>query len=396
MRVGDEVTPGEGQVTVVMPRLSDSMQDGTVLRWLKHDLDEVRRGEEIVEIETDKATMPYEADADGILHIVAAEGQIVAVGARIAWILPPGASPPADDAAAPEPSSARGGEVNASPVARRIARERGIDLAEIVGSGPGGRIVKADVEGDRVGGAAATVGDAAAPEPVAASTDANVQELTRLQRAVAARMAESKASAPEFALEVEVDMSACVELRSQLAELADPVPSYNDIVVKAVGVALREFPRVNGSYRDGRWELHPRVNVGIAVAGDAALVVPTIIDADQKPLGVLARETAQLIAKVRDGAITEPELSGGTFTVSNLGMFGIDRFTAIINPPQAAILAIGALKRKPIALESGAIVAREMMTVTLVCDHRILYGADGARFLARLRQLLERPAWLVL
>jgi pyruvate dehydrogenase E2 component (dihydrolipoamide acetyltransferase) len=195
---------------------------------------------------------------------------------------------------------------------------------------------------------------------------------------------------------MDVDMSLCVELRERLKKVSDPAPSFNDMVVKACANALREFPRVNGAYRDGKWELYSRVNVGVAVAAQDSLVVPTVFDADKKSLGEIARQSRELIGKVRDGKITPPELSGGTFTVSNLGMYGIDSFTAVINPPQAAILAVGSLKKRPVVDEGGRIVARDTMNVTLVCDHRILYGADGAEFLARVRELLEQPLALAL
>ncbi len=209
-------------------------------------------------------------------------------------------------------------------------------------------------------------------------------------------MAESKATAPEFEIQVEIDMSLCVELRARLKEVADPAPSFNDMVVKAAAMALREFPRANGSYRDGHWELYSRVNVGVAVAAQDALVVPTVFDADQKSLGRIAAEARELISKVREGTITPPELSGGTFSVSNLGMYGIENFSAIINPPQAAILAVGSLKKKAVVDDSGRVVARDMMGVNLICDHRILYGADAAEFLSRIRQLLEQPLSLAL
>ena len=209
-------------------------------------------------------------------------------------------------------------------------------------------------------------------------------------------MAESKATAPDFQLNMEIDMSGCVELRSRLKEVSDPAPSFNDMVVKAAASALTEFPRANGAYRDGQWELYSRVNVGIAVAAQETLIVPTIFDAHKKSLGAIARDARELIGKVRDGNITPPELGGGTFTVSNLGMYGIESFSAVINPPQAAILAVGALKKKPVVDDSGRIVARDMMGVTLICDHRILYGADAAEFLARIRQLLEKPLSLAL
>ncbi len=209
-------------------------------------------------------------------------------------------------------------------------------------------------------------------------------------------MAESKATAPDYSLTAEIDMSSCVELRARLKEIADPAPSINDMVVKACAAALREYPRVNGAYRDGRFERYSRVNVGVAVAAQDTLVVPTLFDADERSLGHVAAKTRELIGKVRDGSITPPELSGGTFTVSNLGMYGIDSFSAVINPPQAALLAVGSLKKRPVVEESGRIVARDTMSVTLVCDHRILYGADGAEFLAHVRELLEQPLSLAL
>jgi pyruvate dehydrogenase E2 component (dihydrolipoamide acetyltransferase) len=221
-----------------------------------------------------------------------------------------------------------------------------------------------------------------------------VQEPTRAQQVVARRMSSSKATVPEFTLAAEIDMQRCVELRRRLKTIDRPVPSYNDIVVKACGVALREFPRANGAWRDGRFELYSRVNVGVAVAGDDVLVVPTVFDADRRPLEEIAAETRRLAQRVRDGQITPPELAGATFTVSNLGMFGVRSFTAVINPPQAAILAVGAVSERPM-VRGGEVVAGHAMDVTLACDHRILYGADAARFLGRVRELLEEPLALL-
>ena len=209
-------------------------------------------------------------------------------------------------------------------------------------------------------------------------------------------MAESKATAPDFSISLTVDMTAAVELRERLKQISDPVPSFNDMVVKASASALREFPRVNGAYRDGKFELYENVNVGIAVAAQDALVVPTVFDADKKSLGQIARDARAVIEKVKEKTVTPPELSGGTFTVSNLGMFGIEQFTAIINPPQAAILTVGKLEKKPAVDDKGKLVARDQMMLTLVCDHRILYGADGAQFLARVKELLEQPLSLAL
>src|SRR5215211_2078741 len=426
---------------VVMPRLSDSMEEGTILKWLVSEGDEVKRGQEIVEIETDKANMTYESDTDGaLIEIVAQEGDTLPIGEVIARIGEPGEAPAESDGGgkaeaeaeeggegqpeeaeepeaeepkaeepepeekqtetatkereepAPAPSAGDGdGRIKASPVARRMARDLGVELARLDGSGPGGRIVKADVE-------AAAKGDGAPAEPAEAGAkgEAEVHELSRLQQTVSRRMAESKATAPDFALTLDVDMTKAVELRARLKEVADPPPSYNDMVVKAAAAALREHPRVNGAYRDGKWELYSQVNVGVAVAAEEALVVPTIFDADRKSLGEIARQARGLIEKVRERKIAPPEVSGGTFTVSNLGMYGLRHFTAIINPPQAALLTVGALEKRPAVDERGRVVARDQMTLSLVCDHRILYGADGAQFLARVRELLEQPLALAL
>jgi pyruvate dehydrogenase E2 component (dihydrolipoamide acetyltransferase) len=294
-----------------------------------------------------------------------------------------------------------------------MARELGVELARLEGSGPGGRIVKADVQAAAEGDGREAPAEApergeaaeAAPEPErepaarpepGVKGEVDVRELTRLQQTVSRRMAESKATAPDFALTLEVDMTQAVALRERLKEIADPPPSFNDMVVKAAAMALREHPRVNGAYRDGKFELYEKVNVGVAVAAEDALVVPTIFDADRRSLGEIARQARELIGKVRERKITPPEVSGGTFTVSNLGMYGIEHFTAIINPPQAGLLTVGALMKKPAVDEGGRVVARDQMSLTLVCDHRILYGAEGAEFLARVRELLEQPLALAL
>jgi pyruvate dehydrogenase E2 component (dihydrolipoamide acetyltransferase) len=414
------------------------MEEGTVLRWVKSVGDEVKRGDELVEIETDKANMTYEATDEGVLlEILAEEGSTLPIGEPIARIGEPGeekgpsAGKPANgsqagrtqrdtteqpaprapqataERQAPAPSADGDGRVKASPVARRMARELNVELERLEGSGPGGRIVKADVEA-AAGSTQAPVAPAAqpqrvaerAPTPETAKGEVQVVELNRLQATIARRMAESKATIPHFYLSMEIDMAEAVKLRARLKEIAaegQAVPTFNDMVVKACARALRDFPRANGSYRDGRLELYSRVNVGVAVAAQDALVVPTIFDADSKSLGDIAARSRQLAQKVRDGAITPPELSGGTFTVSNLGMFGISNFLAVINPPQAAILAVGALEPKAVVdRDTRRVAVRDMMGVTLACDHRILYGADGAQFLGRVRDLLEQPLALAL
>jgi len=259
----------------------------------------------------------------------------------------------------------------ASPVARRIAARRGVDLASLTGTGPSGRVVRVDVE-----------------RAVSAGHDA-VPEAPR-------GIAESRATVPDLELRVEVDMGAAAALRELLREVAEPSPTIDDLIVKAVALALREFPTVNDADGDGSAAGHARINVGIVVAADDALVVPTIFDADQKSLGQISSRTRALAARVRDGSIARSELAGATFTVSNLGMYGVDSFSAVTNPPQSALLAVGALKRRPVVDESGEVVARPTILLTLACDHRILGGGAGARFLSRVRDLLERPYALVL
>jgi pyruvate dehydrogenase E2 component (dihydrolipoamide acetyltransferase) len=439
---------------VVMPRLSDSMEEGTVLQWLKQVGDEIAVGDELVEIETDKANMAYESDLAGTLaEILVQEGETVPIGTPIARVGdaseaanqdegstersaagpdaasggpaggggasvlgPPESTPPAEEAINAPSGSNGGGRPKASPIARRLAKEKGLDLSGLQGSGPGGRIVKADVEkagasaGADGGGAPEPVGEtgfepatasppaAAAASPKTAKGTVTYEELSKLQSTVSRRMAESKATAPHFYLEAEIDMSRLVSARGQIKAGATEgavVPSFNDMVVKACALALREHPRANGAYRDGRFELYSRVNVGVAVAARDALVVPTIFDADQKSLRQIATDARTLAQRVRDGQITPPELSGATFTVSNLGMFGIDSFAAVINPPQAAILAVGAISERPV-VRDGQIATAHLMRVNLACDHRILYGAPAAEFLARIRTLLEEPLALAL
>jgi pyruvate dehydrogenase E2 component (dihydrolipoamide acetyltransferase) len=431
--------------TILMPRLSDSMEEGVIVRWLVADGDEIKVGQEIAEIETDKATMEFESEDAGTIHLRAAAGDTVAVGVVIAAVgdadEPPAPAAPASEAAAGErdtpaptapsprddspvavaqPPAVQSGtagrtRTDASPVARRVAAALGIDLGTLSGTGPNGRVVQADVlRASAANGADASASGSAAPlppaatavaaAPAAAPRDAGVGgggervELTRVQQLIARRMSESKATAPDFVLVVEVDMEAAVALRDQLKAMLgaeEKPPSFNDFVVKAAATALRAQPLANGSYADGYFQLHDQINVGIAVAAPDALVVPTIFDADQKSLGQIGRTSRELAQKVRDQTITPPELSGGTFSVSNLGMYGVDQFIAVLNPPQAAILAVGALAQRAVVRE-GELQVRHTMTLTLTCDHRILYGAVAAEFLAHIKRLLEAPGALVL
>ncbi len=588
---------------VVMPRLSDSMTEGTVVRWLKMPGETVRRGEPLAEIETDKATITYEADRDGILTLHAvAEGQTVPVGTPIAYIEPVGAAagppplpleppqpmapqqqppplpleqqppplpmestqppplpvqpPPQQQQPAPpplqiEPEPAAefyqqptgefapveqpGGRVKASPIARRLAGKLGIDIAMVAGSGPGGRVVKEDVEAAADAAARARAAHAEptqAPAPPMPETEyayepggfehqEDIQfeeavplppeeeqilppetqefepplipnyppppapapsppqpaygqqppgftpqmpgypqqpgwpqapqqfpspppfvqgmtgnfpampqqpqmppqqyppqgapqqtppqpgeatatrghstpiEPTNAQQTVARRMAESKATAPEFFVETEVDMTTCVAYREQLRSMVSPLPSFNDFVIKAAGQALRQYPNVNAAYKDGHFEQYSDVNVGIVVSATEVLAVPTVFNVDQKGLAQIAAESQQLSEAVRTRTIQPSQMSGGTFSVSNLGMYGVDRFTAILNPPQAAILAVGAINRRAVIAEDGmSLVIRQIMNMTLTCDHRILYGAEAAEFLGAIKAWLESPQLL--
>jgi len=418
---------------VVMPRLSDSMEEGTVLTWLKQVGDEVAVGEALVEIETDKANMAYESDVAGTLsEIVVQEGETVAIGTVIAKVgedgdgagggeaqegerqgtrpagpVAAGDPPPPPVAKASSgvvpptaPPAGDGDRPKASPLARRLAKDRGLDLSQLHGSGPGGRIVKADVEQAEAASPQPSAGPAtsAPAAPETAKGQVAFEDLSKLQQTVARRMAESKATAPHFYLRADVDMSRAVEARARLKAAAgdgEVVPSFNDMVVKACALALREHPRANGAYRDGRFELYSRVNVGVAVAAKDALVVPTVFDADRKGLRQIAEDSRNLAGKVREGSITPPELSGATFTVSNLGMYGIVGFSAVINPPQAAILAVGAIEERPV-VRDGEIATAHLMQIDLACDHRILYGAPAAEFLAQVKTLLEEPLALAL
>jgi pyruvate dehydrogenase E2 component (dihydrolipoyllysine-residue acetyltransferase) len=392
---------------IKMPRLSDSMQEGTILSWLREDGEQIGEGDELVEIETDKATMAYESPADGVLTIVAAVGETLPVGSVIATLgdgarvsrapatVPepePVAATDAPDEPEPQGNGAGLATVRATPVARRLAREHGVDLSELRGTGPGGRITRSDVE--RGAGIQTRVEP---PPPPPSEQAGETQELTRLQQVVARRMSEAKATIPHFQVQTEARIDALIALRDELkalGEQAAAVPSVNDLIVKACALALRAHPRANGSYRDGRFELHAEINIGIAVAAPDALVVPTITDADRRSVREIATESQRLAERVRDGKITPPELSGATFTVSNLGMYGMTAITPVINPPQAAILGVGAARAVP-ALEDGGLVERHLMTLTLSCDHRILYGADAAIFLSEIRDALEQPLRLL-
>ena len=395
---------------LTMPKLSDSMADAVILRWLKSAGEAFARGEGLIEVETDKATVIYEAEWDGTLDsILVPEGATVAVGDPIATLAngdgaagrdarpappppeqvtaPPAAIPaaqtrPAADGSAPE-------RPVATPVARRTAVELGVSLHGLTGTGPGGRITVDDVT--RAAAEAEATPGRPEQTPVSGKGDVSVHEPTPTQATIARRMVESATTIPVFTVSADIDVSEIVASRRKAREHGEDAPSVNDFVVKAAAATLREFPRFNASYVDGKVECYSRVNVGIAVATDDALLVPVVRDADRKSLAELAEETRTLADGARRRTLRPEDFHDGTFTVSNLGMFGVRAFTAIIDPPQVAILAVGGVRRAPVEESDDRIAFRDLLTVTLSCDHRVVYGADGARFLSRLRELLERP-----
>jgi pyruvate dehydrogenase E2 component (dihydrolipoyllysine-residue acetyltransferase) len=381
---------------LTMPKLSDSMADAVIVRWLKAPGDAFERGEGLIEVETDKATVVYEAESDGTLDsILAPEGATVAFGEPIATLANGGGGLGGEKRrAAAQPASGDGSagqRPNATPVAKRTAVELGVSLHGIAGTGPGGRITREDVE------KAAADSGATAQEPAAGGRgDVSTLELTATQSTIARRMVESATTIPFFSVSADVDLSLITTLRHGAREEGDEAPSVNDFVVKAAAGALQTFPRFNASYVDDKVECYSRINVGIAVATDDALLVPVVFDANRKTLAEIAADTRRLAKAARRRALQPDDLRDGTFTVSNLGMFGVRSFTAIIDPPQVAILAVGGVRRAPVEDAHGGVVFRDLMTVTLTCDHRVVYGADGAQFLSRLRELLERPLALAL
>jgi pyruvate dehydrogenase E2 component (dihydrolipoamide acetyltransferase) len=430
-------------VEVPMPRLSDTMEQGTVARWVKHEGDPVVAGDVIAEIDTDKATMELTAYEDGVLlKILVEEGESAELGTPIALIgsedeeVPEtaaranGPSQAATSEARPEetrepgplerepaPSEPReppdppaaaevAGEVRASPIARRMAGTAGLDLREMAGkgSGPDGRIVKVDVE--RALGKEGRVGRAAAEPVIAAraaalgpppSAGEEVVDATPMLRAVARRMSESKATVPHFYLNAEIDIGRTLELREELnqalAAEGEKV-SINDLVVRAAAVALIENPKFHRSWNDGKLVLHKSAHVGIAVALDDGLIVPVLRGVERKGVREIARESRDLVERARAGKLKQEEIEGGTFTVSNLGMFGIPSFSAVVNPPEPGILAVGATVKRAV-VSDDTVQIRPIMAVTLSVDHRATSGAEGARLLASIQRRLEQPVLLL-
>ncbi len=455
--------------SIVMPQLGYDMREGTIVRWLKEEGEDVTRGEIIAEIETDKAVVEFSPTTGGVLRrIVAGAGDIVPVGQLIAVIgdadealpdeLTAPASPvaaagqvPATPAPAPVPTpvaesppAVPEGEVRASPIARRLAREKGVDLANLTGSGPGGRIVEADVlaaaavlsapggvlasplarrlareggidlssltgsgpggrivEADVLAASAAPAAETPAPAPAEAAAPAapagDQVQLSRMRQTIARVTSDSKREAPHFYVASDIDMSKAMDLRRDINDQVDPDSrvSVNDLIVKASALAIGRHPKFNSFFRDDYLQMNPSINVGIAIALESGLIVPGIPGCEGKTLAEIAVDSRDLAARATSGTLRAEEYTGTTYSVSNLGMFGVDSFTAIIYPPHAAILAVGAVKEQPV-VRSGEITIAQIMKATLSVDHRVADGAEAAQFLSEIKRLLENPVSLLL
>lgn len=407
--------------SIVMPQMGYDMKEGTVVRWHKQEGDPVARGEVIADIETDKATVEFEAYTAGVLRkIVVPEGVAIPVGRLIAVItepdepLPddilaeesaPAVSAPSDRgepqapaavpaATMPRPGEvpAPDGEIRASPIARRLAREKGIDLARITGTGPGGRIVEDDVLNYAEAPAVPATGSPSAPAP-----EGERVELSRMRQAIARVTVDSKRDAPHFYVTADVDMTKAMVLRGDVNQAipAESRVSVNDLVIKACAIALQRYPKFNATFRGDYLQMNSRINIGIAIALEAGLIVPGISDCEAKSLVETATASRDLIARANSGTLRNEEYSGTTFSISNLGMFDVDSFTAIIFPPHAAVLAVGTVKEQAVVRE-GALAVAQIMTATISVDHRVADGAEAAVFLMEVKKLLENPVSLML
>ena len=424
---------------ITMPRLSDTMQEGTIARWLKKPGDTVNKGDILGEIETDKATMDLEAYDAGVLEqILAQEGETVPIGQTIAIIgtgagtttapkqeqpaqAAAQASAPTAQAASPAPAvsapresvaAGDGAAVKASPLARRMAEEHSIDLRQVQATGPGGRVVRDDIEDflEQRGAPSAAAAPAPAPMPAtppqaapapaappSAPPDTELVKLSRVQMLIARRLTESKQTIPHFYVSSEVDMTDVLAMRQTLNATAGEEGvkvTVNDLIVKAAALALEKYPEVNSSLKDDHFIRYKHIHVGMAVDAPTGLVVPVIHDANTKGVRSIARESKALIAKARNNKLTPADLEGGTFSVSNLGMMDASNFIAVINPPQAAILAVAATRKQFVPVD-GQPVIRDLMTMTMSTDHRILSGAAVARFLQEVKRLLQNPYTLL-
>lgn len=411
---------------IVMPKLGFDMREGVLNNWLKKIGEPVEKGEIIAEIESDKATLELEAQVSGtLLHLMADPGDVVPVGANLAIVgdagedfsglvgeSVPEAKAAATEAAAPAagkaakkvetavPAPTNGafpGGVKATPVARRVAAASGIDLRLVTGTGPDGRIRKADVEAFRDAGPVAAVPTRAAFTPVVAGPETTELPVTKLRQAIGRRMSESKTTIPHFYVTTEIDMVPALALRKQInAALPEGEKvTVNDMVVKAAALALRDFPNLNASYNGATLVRHNRINVGSAVAVEGGLLTVVQKNTDVTPLAQIARDNRAMIGRAREGKIKPDDVEGGTFTVSNLGAFDVDHFIAIINPPDAAILAIGSAREIPV-VENGQLTIGKRMKATISADHRVTDGAEAAQYMQTFKAVMEEPLRLLL
>ena len=400
---------------VKLPRLGQGMESGTIVKWLKSEGDAVEKGEPLYELDTDKVTQEVEAEASGVLlKITVPEGE-ADVGTTIAVIgeegeevpelaatepepapkeevATPATAAPVAEVAAPAQGNGAGARIKASPLARRIARERGIELGSLKGTGPEGRVVAEDVE-RAAAGAPTVAAPTAAPVPTG---EVERVPLTSVRRTIARRLTEAW-QAPVFQISMSADMTRAQQLHDRLAERTregEPRPTVTDILTKACAAGLMRHRAVNALWAEDAIELHPSANVGIAVAIEAGLVVPVIHQAERRTIAELAAARADIVTRARENKLRQEDLEGGTFTISNLGMYGVEQFVAVLNPPQAAILAAGAIEQKAVPIETG-FEARPLMTLTLTCDHRSLDGATAADFLRTVKAFLEEPGLML-
>ncbi|MCX8170855.1 MAG: 2-oxo acid dehydrogenase subunit E2 [Candidatus Bathyarchaeota archaeon] len=416
-------------VEIIMPKLGQTMEKGKILRWLKKEGERVEKGEPLLEVETDKAVLEVESRSSGILkRILAHEGEIVSVAKVIGYIAEEGEPLPqeapqesvaAAETGAPTPLQAVGApeemgekrlerEIKASPLARKIARERGVDLTQVVGTGPGGRITEKDVLDYLAKREAAKPAPPPTSAPAAVSIVSGreaavvmpefegfqVIPISGMRSAIARKMTYSKTNIPHFYISVEVDMTEAARLREELIPIIETKTgvrlSFTHMLVKAVAMALREYPQLNALCDGESIKISKDINIGIAVGLEDGLIVPVLRKADSLDLAQIASKTESLITKAREKRLSEDEFTGGTFTISNLGVFEVDSFTAIINPPEVAILAVGRIRDKPVVV-GGEVKVRKMMNITLSADHRAVDGLIAAKFLGRVKELLEKP-----
>lgn len=432
---------------VTMPRLSDTMTEGTVAKWHKKVGDKVKEGDLLAEIETDKATMEFESFQEGVLlYIGIKEGETAPVDSILAILGEEGedisdliAGKPSDQPveqkdtekkasdensqvnltskAETDDSSekdteeieAEGKRIKISPLARRLAKEKGIDISQLKGTGEGGRIIKRDIENFQLEEAQKQVSTQPAKEaatapayhidtayiPVPSGASYTEEPISQMRKTIARRLTESKFSAPHFYLTIEIDMDKAVEVRSMLNEISETKISFNDLVIKAAALALRKHPKINASWLGDKIRYYQDINIGVAVAVEEGLLVPVVRHADRKGLSTIAAEVKDFAQKAKNKKLQPSDWEGNTFTISNLGMFGIDEFTAIINPPDACIMAVGGIRQIPV-VKNGQIVPGHVMKVTLSCDHRAVDGATGAAFLQTFKSLLEDPVKMML